>query len=166
MPSDTIRSPSNGWPGTDHRADIGASTFELTSRESLDRIREEPVGRICILEHGFPIAFPVNYRVAGDPPECRVVMRTAPGTAIGRYHGSASLEVDDIDLGSGRAWSVIVRGQLRPMLEEDPPADPRPLVTAGRTRWMMLTADVISGRRFVVRCGRDEFTVDWQREPS
>ena len=166
MPSDTITSPSDGLPDTGRRADFGASTFELTSWESLDRIREQPVGRICILEHGVPIAFPVNYRVAGDPPECRIVMRTAPATAVGRYDGSASLEVDDIDLGSGRAWSVIVRGQLRPMLGEDPPADPRPLVTAGRTRWMMLTADVISGRRFVVRRGRDEFTVDWQSEPS
>lgn len=39
MPSDVITSPSDGLPGTGRRADFGASTFELTSRESLDRIR-------------------------------------------------------------------------------------------------------------------------------
>ncbi len=110
----------------------------------------------------YPIAFPINYRVTGDPPKCQIVMRTAPATAIGRYHGSASLEVDHIDLGSGRAWSVIVRGQLRQTLGEDTSVDPGPLVTAGRTRWMTLTADAISGRRFLVRRGDDQFTVDWQ----
>lgn len=143
-----------------HETHRGAASYEISLHESLDLIRAEPVGRICILEQGMPIAFPVNYKVTGGGD---VVMRTAPETAIGRYQGSACLEVDRIDLDRGVAWSVIVRGRLRPMLGEVGDVDPEPMLETGRTRWMMLDVNGVSGRRFVVSQGRD-FAVDWQLE--
>ena len=141
----------------------GAVSVEVPRHECLDLIRGEPVGRICILEHGVPIAFPVNYKVTGEGGDVAIVLRTAPETGIGRYQGNASLEVDRIDLDAGRAWSVIVRGQLRPVLGEPAPIDPEPLLRTGRTRWMTLDVSAVSGRRFLVRRD-DEFAVEWQVE--
>lgn len=143
-----------------HASSRGAESFEIPRHECLELIRREPVGRICVLEHGFPIAFPVNYKITDDG---NIVMRTAPETAIGRHRGSASLQVDRVDLDAGHAWSVIVRGQLRQLLGETDPVDPEPLVRTGRTRWMMLDIGAISGRRFVVRRVGD-FAVEWQME--
>ena len=144
----------------------GAIAVEIPRHECVDLISSEPVGRICILEHGVPIAFPVNYKVTGEPAgDLGIVMRTAPQTAIGRYRGTASLEVDRIDLAEGRAWSVIVRGHLRPLLGETGPVDPEPLIRTERSRWMMLDVSAVSGRRFMVRRG-NEFAVEWQVEPA
>jgi hypothetical protein len=141
----------------------GATSFEIPRHECLDLIRGEPVGRICILENGVPLAFPVNYKVTVEGNDLGIVMRTAPETTIGHSHGAASLEVDRIDLDAGRAWSVIVRGQLRPLLGEPGPVDPEPILRTGRTRWMMLDVSAVSGRRFVVRRDGD-FAVEWQME--
>ena len=143
----------------------GAVSFEIPRHECLDLIGREPVGRICVLEHGVPITFPINYKLTGEGNELGVVIRTAAETAIGRYRGAASLEVDRIDLDVGRAWSVIVRGQLRPVLGESSPVDPEPILQTGRSRWMMLDVSAISGRRFVVHRGSD-FAVEWQVEPA
>ena len=153
-----------GRQASDH-AGGDAARYEMSSWECLDRIRLEPVGRICINEFGYPLAFPINYRVIAESPvHCRIVMRTAPDTGIGRYHGRASLEVDRIELESGRAWSVIVRGDLQPMLGISEVVDPDPLIKTGRTRWMVLNGTAISGRRFVSRPTSDRFEVDWQAE--
>ena len=111
----------------------GAVSYAIATHECVDLIRSEPVGRICVLEHGFPIAFPVNYRVADENGVLRIVMRTAPETAIGRHRGCASLQVDQIALDAGHAWSVIVRGQLRPLLGDVGSVDPEPLVPTIRT---------------------------------
>lgn len=145
-----------------HVSNPRAATFEIPRHECLDLVRSGPVGRICILERDIPISFPINYKVTDDGD---IVMRTAPETAIGRYRGNASLEVDQIDLDDGRAWSVIVRGQLRPLLGEISPIDPEPLLQTGRTRWMILDGGEISGRRFVVHRAKD-FAVEWQMEAT
>jgi len=144
----------------------GAASYEMTRTECLDLLRSEPVGRICVLEHGFPIAFPVNYKIVDDDGDLRIVLRTAPDTTIGRYRGSASLQVDRIALDAGRAWSVIVRGQLRPLLGALGSVDPEPLLKTGRSFWMTLHVEAVSGRRFVVQRDAGEFAVEWQVEPA
>jgi hypothetical protein len=144
----------------------GAASSEIVRSECLDLLRSEPVGRICVLEHGFPIAFPVNYKLVDDDGEIRIVVRTAPDTTIGRYRGNVSLEVDRIALDAGRAWSVIVRGQLRRLLGAPGSVDPEPLLKTGRSCWMTLDVEAISGRRFVVRRDAGEFAVEWQVEPA
>jgi hypothetical protein len=144
----------------------GAVSYGIMRSECLDLLRSEPVGRICVLEHGFPVAFPVNYKLDDEGDKLRIVMRTAPETAIGRHRGSASLAVDRIALDDGRAWSVIVRGQLRPLLGTPGSVDPDPLLKTGRSCWMTLDIEAVSGRRFVVRRDAGEFAVEWQVEPA
>jgi Pyridoxamine 5'-phosphate oxidase len=142
----------------------GATAIELTTEEAIERLRSEAVGRVCIEVHSYPVAFPVNYIVDETPAGSRIVIRTSPDSPIGTYRGVASLEVDRIDLPAGRAWSVLVRGELTPLAGQPPSEDRRPFVADPRTRWMELTIGPVSGRRFVAdACG---FAVEWQLEPT
>jgi uncharacterized protein len=145
---------------------MGAERIELTTWESTELLQSRSVGRLCIIEHGYPLAIPINYQVAGSNEDIRIVVRTAPATILGRYEGLASLEVDDVDLESGTAWSVIVRGVLRRVTETDGLPDPGPLLSEGRQQWITLTKSAISGRRFLVQKASDGFSVAWQLAPA
>ena len=141
--------------------EVGAQRFDVPKWECYALLRHEGVGRLCIIDHGCPIAFPINYRMDGDDDEIRVVVRTAPGTLIGEYEGPASLEVDQIDLPAGTAWSVIVRGATQHVVGTHTLPDPHPLVSDARERWVQLRPTMISGRRFTVRPSADGFPVEW-----
>ena len=143
---------------------MGAERFELTERESLTLLQGQSIGRLCLIDHGYPLAIPISYSIASDDTGgvTRVVIRTAPETMLGRYEGLASLEVDSIDLDAGVAWSVIVRGALARVIGTFELPDPKPLITEGRHRWMTLDMRAITGRRFLVNRAADGFSVDWQ----
>ena len=141
---------------------MGAQRTELTEWESTELLRTRSVGRMCVIDHGYPLAIPISYQVVGSKHAVRIVVRTAPESILGRYEGLASLEVDDIALDNGTAWSVIVRGALRHVAGAHDFPDPRPLVTNDRELWITLTPSAVSGRRFVVRKAADGFSVDWQ----
>lgn len=141
----------------------GAVPTGLLTTESLDLLRGAQVGRICIDLDGYPVAFPVNYVVDDTIDGARIVIRTAPTTAIGRYCGRAALEVDRFDLAAGEGWSVIVRGQLSTLVGRKPNDPPRPFVSSERTQWMELTIVSVSGRAFTT--GGSGFSVDWQLDP-
>jgi hypothetical protein len=143
-------------------ADVGAQRIELTTWESTELLRTRAVGRLCVIDHGYPLAIPINYQVLGSKEDIRLVVRTAPQTILGRYEGPASLEVDDIDLEHGKAWSVIVRGGLRRVTQSPDLPDPHPLLVDGRQLWVVLTLTAISGRRFVIHRAADGFSVGWQ----
>jgi nitroimidazol reductase NimA-like FMN-containing flavoprotein (pyridoxamine 5'-phosphate oxidase superfamily) len=135
---------------------------ELPEWESLELLGVTPVGRLCIIDHGYPLAFPLNYRLLHDPT--RIVFRTNPDSALARYEGPASLEVDHIDLLTPSAWSIIVRGTLRRVVEHNELTETHPLVTTGRFHWKVLETTAISGRRFTAEQREDAFTVEWQPE--
>jgi uncharacterized protein len=150
---------TDGTGGARH--DTGAQRFEVPRWECYALLRHEGVGRLCIIDHGCPVAFPVNYRMEGDDAEIRAVVRTAPGTLMGEYEGPASLEVDHIDLAAGTAWSVIVRGTAQHVIGTHTLPDPHPLVADGRDRWIQLRPSMITGRRFTVKVSADGFPVEW-----
>ena len=143
---------------------MGADRFELTERESQALLQGESIGRLCLIDHGYPLAIPISYSITHNDAggATRVVIRTAPETMLGRYEGLASLEVDSIDLDAGVAWSVIVRGVLSRVIGTFELPDPKPLLTEGRHRWMALDIRAITGRRFLVNRASDGFAVDWQ----
>jgi len=141
---------------------MGATQFEAPQWECFEWLKSDTVGRLCVVDRGFPLAFPVNYKVIRDREECRVIFRTVPHSAVGRYQGPASLEVDQIDSTRLHAWSVIVRGHLCDIVDPADRADTSPLVTEGRNRWKVLQVSSISGRRFTSRTAREGFSVDWQ----
>jgi len=142
---------------------MSGERYELSTWESMDLLGTSGIGRLCIIEQGFPLAVPVNYRIDGESVGAQtVVVRTAPTTLIGRYEGPASLEVDEIDVDGGTAWSVIVRGTLRRVLGRHELPDPKPLLSEGRLQWMSMPVGAVSGRRFRLEAGEDRFAVEWQ----
>ena len=140
---------------------MAAERFELPVWESIQLLREQQVGRMCVIDHGFPLALPVNYHVLPNDGGCSIVVRTGPGTIIGRYEGPASLEVDVIDESANSAWSVIVRGALRHVTGAHGLPDPGPWLDS-RHHWMVLASTAVTGRRFVGRPTVDVFATEWQ----
>lgn len=144
---------------------MGMERFELQAWECDSLLRSQHIGRLCVIDHGYPLALPVNYRTVGSGADSQVVVRTAPGTLLGRYDGPASFEVDDIDEAARTAWSVIVRGMLRHVSGAHELPDPEPWLTVDRHHWMVLSPVAMSGRRFVGTTGSDGFTVEWELAP-
>lgn len=140
-----------------HRSEIPAwDCYEL-----LDGQR---VGRLAIIEHGYPVAIPVSYRVAGPPSDRRIVIRTSPSTTIAQHEGRASLEVDHIDEHEKSAWSVIARGTLHRLVGEDSLPDPQPWLIEGRQQWLALDVVAVTGRRFLGRPAGAGTGVEWRFE--
>lgn len=139
---------------------MSAEHEDLPGWESLELLGLTAVGRLCIVVDGYPLAFPLNYKLLHDPT--RIVFRTNPSSALARYEGLASLEVDHIDLREPSAWSVMVRGTLRRAFDNHELAETHPLVSSGRFHWIVLEAASISGRRFTADRRDDAFTVEWQ----
>jgi nitroimidazol reductase NimA-like FMN-containing flavoprotein (pyridoxamine 5'-phosphate oxidase superfamily) len=135
---------------------------DLPNHECISLLDSETVGRLCVIDHGYPLAFPVNYRVLHDDVGDRIVFRTSPTASMSRYEGLSSLEVDSISTDRQRAWSVIARGRLRRSHGEADLPDTHPLVAAGRYQWLVLDVSSISGRRFLGTPVSDRFSVDWQ----
>ncbi len=140
---------------------MSAHRSELPEWECLSLVRQEVVGRVCLIDHGYPLAFPVKYRLIGNDKDSHIVIRTSPTALIGRYDGPASFEVDHVDLEARTAWSVILRGRLTAVTGGHGLPDPQPLLTDNRHRWMLLEATAVTGRRFVGTTADDGYSVDW-----
>jgi nitroimidazol reductase NimA-like FMN-containing flavoprotein (pyridoxamine 5'-phosphate oxidase superfamily) len=141
---------------------MGATQFEAPQWECVAWLESETVGRLCVLEFGYPVAFPINYRVVRDGEAYRFVFRAATHSVFGRYVGPASLEIDQIDTSRRNAWSVIARGEMRDADGRADLPDTYPLLTEGRHRWKILDVVSISGRRFTSTTPEHGFSVDWQ----
>jgi nitroimidazol reductase NimA-like FMN-containing flavoprotein (pyridoxamine 5'-phosphate oxidase superfamily) len=141
---------------------MGLSPFDLAHRESIELLEKETVGRLCVIEHGYPLAFPISYRLTRTGDQTKVAFRTVPHSTVARYEGPACLEVDRIDTDRQSAWSVIVRGDLRRAFDQGDLPDTFPLVTEGRHQWVVLEVTAISGRRFTSTPADDGFSVEWQ----
>ena len=141
---------------------MSATAHEVPAWECYDLLRGHGIGRLCLVDGGYPIAVPINYRLLDDEAHPRLVVRTLPNSMIGRYHGPCSLEVDEIDLTRGRAWSVIARGAAHPAHGDHRLPDPEPIVAGNRDRWIVIDVAAISGRRFVVAEAADGCSVEWQ----
>ena len=139
---------------------MATSKFEVPKWESIDLLSRETVGRLCVLVNGYPLAFPINYRILQDGTDIRVVFRAAPHAAVAQYQGAASMEVDQIDAAHQTAWSVIVRGMLHRVFGQDELPDTYPMLE-GRDQWMVLEVSAVSGRRFESTPSFDGRSVEW-----
>jgi uncharacterized protein len=144
----------------------GVSRSEMPGWECQQLLAETSIGRLCVIDDGYPLAFPVNYQqVAGANPQGGVrhllVVRTAPGATLARCEGLASLEIDQIDPVTRRAWSVIARGRLRRTSDVHDLPDPGPWIDDGRSQWVVLEVTATSGRRFHASTSDEGYVVDW-----
>jgi nitroimidazol reductase NimA-like FMN-containing flavoprotein (pyridoxamine 5'-phosphate oxidase superfamily) len=108
------------------------------------------VGRLAVCIDGSPRIFPINFVV----DEGTIVFRTAPGSKLAASRDAAvAFEVDDYDLASGQATSVIIEGQATEITEavEWDRALELPLFpwhVAPKGHFVRIVANTISGRRF------------------
>jgi|SRR5665213_2513701 len=126
---------------------------ELSRQECLDFLAENAVGRIGIVHDGRPSVFPINYRLVEFEDRPCLVMRTRPGNVIDNADTDVAFEIDGIDLYHQRGWSVLVHGVLR-QVEADRELlavhfDSDTWIAEGRTTWLILEPEVITGRRLV-----------------
>jgi hypothetical protein len=157
---------------SDHLARAGspaagqASHFDLPSWDAISLLRSRRHGRLCVIDHGTPIALPVNFKVIGRDADLQIVIRTGPTSLLSRYEGLSSFEVDDIDEVRQRAWSVVVRGALRHVSADPELPDPEPWVAGDRARWLLLDVQSVTARRFTGTASADGFAVEWTLQPG
>lgn len=137
-----------------HRAD-------LPTWECYELVEARSVGRLCFLDGDTPIAFPVSYRLHRADGMVWIVVRTGPASLMAKCEGPASFEVDEIDVASRTAWSVLLRGRVRRSHETADLPKPDPWIADGRHAWLLMEVATVSGRRFVARATGDGFSVEW-----
>ena len=137
--------------------------IEMPTWECLQLLERSTIGRLAVMESGYPVALPISYQLAKRPDASipLVVVRTRAGGVVERALGRAALEVDEIDVERRRAWSVIVRGMLRPIDDTAGLPPPQPWLSDDRHRWLALEPHVVTGRRFVGVEGQT-FSVEWE----
>ena len=127
----------------------------LSSDQCWELLRESPVGRLAVTVDGSPDIFPVNPVVDHGT----IVFRTTAGTKLAAAKGGdVAFEVDGYDAGTGKAWSVVVKGRAYEVWEVDEilralrlplfPWEP-----GHKPRFVRIETASVTGRRFVVEGG-------------
>jgi nitroimidazol reductase NimA-like FMN-containing flavoprotein (pyridoxamine 5'-phosphate oxidase superfamily) len=125
----------------------------LSEPECYDLVRSAAVGRVGVTVGALPVILPVNYACVGRD----VVFRTAEGTKLRAAVDRAvvAFEVDAYDPLERSGWSVLLVGEAREIVD---PAEVEALEEtglepwtdgAGRTHWVRLRPEFVSGRRIV-----------------
>lgn len=125
----------------------------LTYQECMQLLDSVPVGRFAFIDGGEPIVLPVNHRVDGRS----IVFRTTFGAKLdaAALEEPASFEVDQFDPETRTGWSVIARGVIEPVVDDDELAELeelglKPWVSAvDRDHWVRLRLNEVTGRRIV-----------------
>jgi Pyridoxamine 5'-phosphate oxidase len=136
-------------------SDSAVVAVDLDRLECLQLLGTHAVGRLCVVEDGYPVAFPVNYRLVferGENPV--VVIRARPASVLDVSGTKVGFQLDGIDSVDETGWSVLARGELRDGLMDDAPdwlKNWNPHSWAGpRDQWLYLPIDKVSGRRLLV----------------
>ena len=116
----------------------------------LMHLRAEQVGRLAVVDDGYPIVLPVNYRLVETSGVTWVALRTRPGNVIDQASTKVAFEIDSIDPAGHRGWSVLVRGTLQHV---DPEAasfrdrfNAEPWLMTDRDAWLVIEPFSITGR--------------------
>jgi uncharacterized protein len=119
--------------------------------ECLRLLAGRSVGRLAVVEGGHPIVFPVNYVVTSD----EVVFRTDAGAKLlAASRSPVAFQVDEIDEGSHRGWSVLVQGRAEEITDFDPSTvrslreiPLHPWAAGEKSHWVRIVMSSVSGRR-------------------
>jgi len=119
--------------------------------ECYAHLRDEPVGRLGLVDRGEPVILPVNYLVDGRS----IVFRTARGSklAAAAMRAPVCLEIDGWDGLEHSGWSVLVKGMADEVVDESECARLATLPTRPwshpdlRTNWVRIMAEEVTGRR-------------------
>jgi nitroimidazol reductase NimA-like FMN-containing flavoprotein (pyridoxamine 5'-phosphate oxidase superfamily) len=130
--------------------------LELSREECLELLASRRFGRLAVvMSNGAPVIRPVNY--VFDRRSQSVVFRTAHGSKLHAllHAAKAAFEIDGIDEGVRRGWSVIIEGvtaevtnpneidRLNRLGLESWAPGPKP-------HWVQIRAWTVSGRRIAL----------------
>lgn len=122
----------------------------LTEAESWKLLSGVSLGRLVTTVSGWTEIFPVNFVVQHHT----VLFRTAEGTKLltAVLNEHVVFEADDHNVAEG--WSVVVRGTARLLststeVEEARRAGLYPWVATSKLRFVRITPETLTGRRFV-----------------
>jgi nitroimidazol reductase NimA-like FMN-containing flavoprotein (pyridoxamine 5'-phosphate oxidase superfamily) len=122
---------------------------ELSPERCIELLSTRAVGRIAVVQDGYPIVVPVNYRVVSEP-DLWLVIRTRHGGVIEQSSARIAFQIDSIDPEQQEGWSVLVRGALRGLTDDSPEVrahiDPHPWLTQERDLWLAIQPLTITGR--------------------
>ncbi|WP_432844944.1 pyridoxamine 5'-phosphate oxidase family protein [Amycolatopsis sp. CA-161197] len=127
----------------------------LGTRECLDLLSTQPVGRLVFSENALPAIRPVNFFVH----EGNIIVRSSrTGSIATLCDDLVAFEVDSIDPTTRTGWSVVVLGKANPVTEIDELvalAEPRyrPWPGGERSHFLRIPIEVINGRMFQVPDG-------------
>lgn len=128
--------------------------MELSKAQCAVMLGSHSIGRLCVVEAGYPVAFPVNYRLVVDADGVlTIILRTRPGNALDRPNENVGFQIDGTDPIRQTGWSVICRGELRDVRSSTAPSwlqswDPHPWI-GPRESWLYLTVAKLTGRELV-----------------
>jgi uncharacterized protein len=123
---------------------------ELEETECWELAGSREVGRVAYLDERGPMVLPITFVVDGES----VLFRVAPYSGLARHlpGGDAALEVDEIDHFSRTGWSVVMRGIVESVENDDlpgPDSRPTPWPQGQRTLYLRLTPGLVTGRRLL-----------------
>ena len=127
-----------------------AETEAVAEHECWELLRAATVGRLAVVIAGRPEIFPVNFVVDHGT----IVFRSAPGTKLSGLRGdpAAAFEIDGHRPDTSTAWSVVVHGQLEPLISFEPVTTQElplyPLQAGRKSQFVRVVPDTITGRRF------------------
>jgi nitroimidazol reductase NimA-like FMN-containing flavoprotein (pyridoxamine 5'-phosphate oxidase superfamily) len=136
---------------------------ELSYDECLALLRAHDIGRISLNTEGWPVVFPVNYRLVEAGDRVWIALRTRPGNVIERAPLKVGFEIDGIDPYHQHGWSVLARGTLHHIDSESPENrevfDSHPWILNERDSWLRIDAFIVSGRR--LHAAEPEWAFHW-----
>ncbi len=139
---------------------------DISVEECLRYLCTQRVGRLCVVDDGWPVALPVNYRMGSGNGTSVIVVRVKEHGLFDHAGPRVCFEIDGIDPGGDEGWSVLVKGNLHhisgvalgtAMLPVGAVPDPGPLLD-DRSSWILVNPVSITGRRTMAAAG---FEVEW-----
>lgn len=127
----------------------------LDELECLRLLTAGYTGRLAVVEpDGRPLILPVNYRL---DDEHRVVIRTTEGPKLdaARRRATVAFEIDGTDDTYHEGWSVVVRGELAHITDEDELDALQHLAlrpwakNVARDHWIRIGSPEVTGRRIL-----------------
>ena len=125
---------------------MSSEVTELSTSECELFLASVHVGRIAVVDDGYPLVFPINFKVDFSTGTAVIAIRTRPDNVIDTIGRTVCFEIDGVDPSGDGGWSVLVRGVLVET-QPDSDLDPQPIATENRDAWRVIVPTHVTGRR-------------------
>jgi len=123
----------------------------LSHDQCIGLLRAGTVGRMAVIDNGYPVVVPVNYRLVETTGPPWIAIRTRAGNVLDQRSSPVGFEIDSIDAVDHRGWSVLVRGTLHHVNPNTGDFrnrfDPQPWLDDERDAWLVIEPFSITGRQ-------------------